>query len=304
MTIAGSVELPLRIGRRTVARVRRRLVRVPISLNGALDGNPPPLPPLGAGTDGYLITGLPALSLELVQRMRPELKPFVRQRYSRWHVDLQRGFDAYLGGFSSKSRSTLKRKLKRFAERSGGRIDVRCYRREEEVEPFYRQARAVSALTYQERLLDAGLPDGPDALARMKSLASRDLMRGWLLFLDGEPISYLYAPADGSTLIYANLGYDPAHGDLSPGTVLQLEALRMLMEERRFARFDFTEGEGQHKRQFATGALDCVDLLLLRRNASNMIAGHVLGGFDKAVAIAKQAVGKAGLDAAVRSRLG
>jgi CelD/BcsL family acetyltransferase involved in cellulose biosynthesis len=77
----------------------------------------------------------------------------------------------------------------------------------------------------------------------------------------------------------------------------------MLMDEQSFERFDFTEGEGQHKRQFATGSLECVDLLLLRRNASNLIAGHVLAGFDRAVAIVKRAVKGAGLDEAVRSRL-
>jgi hypothetical protein len=170
---AATIHLPLRVGRRTVARLRRRLVRVPMSLNEALDGKAPPLPPLDASTDGYLITGLPASSLDSVERMRPELKPFLRQRYSRWHVELRRSFDDYLGTFSGKSRSTLKRKLRRFAERSGGSIDVRCYRREDEVEQFYQGARAVSALSYQERLLNAGLPEGPEALARCGRLPRR-----------------------------------------------------------------------------------------------------------------------------------
>jgi hypothetical protein len=74
----------------------------------------------------------------------------------------------------------------------------------------------VSALTYQERLLDAGLPAGPEALERMRALARRDQMRGWLLFVDARPISYLYAPAEGDTLIYAFLGYDPEFAELSP----------------------------------------------------------------------------------------
>ena len=68
----------------------------------------------------------------------------------------------------------------------------------------------------------------------------------------------------GDTVIYAHVGHDPAFNDLSPGAVLQLEAMRDLFDEGGFARFDFTEGEGQHKRQFATGGVACVDLLLLR----------------------------------------
>src|SRR3546814_19032209 len=89
-------------------------------------------------------------------------------------------------------------------------------------------------------------------------------MRCWLLFVDDGPISYLYSPAEGDTLIYAHLGYDPAFSEFSPGTVLQLEAMRDLMGAGRFRLFDFTEGDGQHKRQFGTGTLECVDLLLLQ----------------------------------------
>jgi CelD/BcsL family acetyltransferase involved in cellulose biosynthesis len=64
--------------------------------------------------------------------------------------------------------------------------------------------------------------------------------------------------------------------------------MRMLMEERRFAWFDFTEGDGQHKRQFATGAVDSLDLLLLRPTFANLAAARTLTGFDGAVALAKR----------------
>ena len=167
-------------------------------------------------------------------------------------------------------------------------IDLRCYRTAEDMEAFYEQARAVSALTYQERLLRAGLPEGPEELAEMRALAARDQARGWLLWLDGRPISYLYAPAEGETLLYAFLGYDPAFAALSPGNVLQLEVMRQLMDERRFRRFDFAEGEGRHKALFATGAVDCVDLLLLRPTFANLAAGRALTLFDGAVELAKR----------------
>lgn len=138
------------------------------------------------------------------------------------------------------------------------------------------------ALTYQERLLEAGLPQ--DELPRLVEWAKRDAVRGWILFLDGRPASYLHCPAEGDTLVYAHLGYDPALAELSPGTVLQLEALRMLIDERRFRLLDFTEGEGAHKSRFATGAVDCVDLLLLKPSFANIAAARALTAFDAAAA--------------------
>jgi CelD/BcsL family acetyltransferase involved in cellulose biosynthesis len=286
--VTAAVALPFRVGARTVWRVRRRLQRVPVTLEQARRGELPHLPPLDG--DGYFMTSLPVGALADVAAAQPGLRAFVRQRYRRWFANLDQSFDAYLAGFSSKSRSTLKRKVRKLAERSGGTLDLRCYRTPAAIDEFHRHARAVSALSYQERLLDYGLPDGEAAVAEMRDLAARDAMRGWILFLDGRPASYLYAPSDGATLIYAYLGYDPRFADLSPGAVLQIEAMRALMAERRFRLFDFTEGEGQHKKLFATGEVECVDLLLVRPTAGNLLTGWSLGAFDATIAFAKRVV--------------
>jgi CelD/BcsL family acetyltransferase involved in cellulose biosynthesis len=291
---ASETILPFRVGARTLGTLRRSLVRRRVPLEAALAGEMPELPPLARDEDGFLLNALPA-HLGGPIASETGLRPFVRQQYRRSYARLDQDFDAYFAGFPAKSRSTCRRKLKRMAERSGGAIDVCCYRGVEEIERFHAEARALSGRTYQERLLSAGLPDGNEALAEMRALAARDRVRGWLLRLDGRPIAYLYAPAEGGTLLYAHLGYDPDHADLSPGTVLQLEAMRQLMEERRFRLFDFTEGDGQHKRLFATDAIECVDLLLVRPTARNLLAAHALAGFDRGVALAKTGVAAVGL---------
>jgi CelD/BcsL family acetyltransferase involved in cellulose biosynthesis len=298
--VTATVALPLMVGARTLWTLKRRLVRLPLRLEDALAAAPPRLPPLQDGADGYLVSSLPAAMLGEVLS-GTSLRPFVRQRYRRSYAELDGSFDTYLAGFSAKSRSTLRRKVRKFAERSGGAIDLRLYSAPSEMAQFYRHARAVSQLTYQERLLGAGLPDGPDALARMEALARRDSIRGWLLFLDGRPVSYLHAPAEGDTLVYAHLGYDPDIAELSPGTVLQFEVMRQLVGQRRFRLFDFTEGEGQHKRQFGTADLDCLDLLLLRGTLPNLAAGHGLNAFDSAVAAGKKAVLALGLEKLARA---
>lgn len=274
-----------------------------MTLAEGLAGDLPDLAPLTPGAAGHFLTALPATFVQPLVTTQPDLKPFVRQSYRRSFAALDTGFDAYLAGFSAKTRSTLKRKLRRFAEQSGGTIDLRCYRTPDEIAEFHAHARLISASTYQEQRFGAGLPDGEAALAHMRAQAARDEIRGWILFLDDRPVSYLHAPSEGETLLYAHLGYDPAFADLSPGTVLQTEAMRMLMEERRFRWFDFTEGDGQHKRLFATGAVDCVDLLLLRRTPANLATGYLLNGVDRSVAAAKAALARLGSDRLVRNVL-
>ena len=283
--IASRVPLPLTIGRRTLARVHRRLVRLFVPLEQALAGQELILPGLPAKADGYYLRAVPVAEAEHLAAASG-MRRIIRQAYPRHYADLALGFDPWLATFSAKSRSSLRRKRRKLEERSGGRLDVRHYRTPEEVRTFFAEARALSALTYQERLLDAGLP--ADALTDMEALAGGDQVRAFLLYLDDRAAAYLYAPGDGVTLRYAYLGHDPARADLSPGTVLQLEAMRILMEEGRFRWFDFTEGDGQHKRQFATGSIDSVDLLLLRPSLSNFATASALAGFDRAVTLAKR----------------
>ncbi|MGQ0558017.1 MAG: GNAT family N-acetyltransferase [Sphingosinicella sp.] len=287
---ASDISLPLRVGRRTLVTLRRRLVRLRLSLDAALGGTAPALPPLGAGEQGWLVTGLPQAMAEALRARNRDHLACVRQAYRRHFARLDIGFDAYWQFFSPRSRSSLKRKQRRFAELAGGAIDVRAYRTVEEIERFHALARPLSARTYQEKRLGAGLPADADSLAAMRALARRDGLRAFLLLLRGRPLAYLYLPAEGDTLVYAFLGYDPDFADFSPGTLLQLEAMRLLMAEGRFHRLDFTEGEGRHKSQFATGDISCVDLLLLRPNLANRLLCLALTAFDATVAAIKRLV--------------
>jgi hypothetical protein len=99
--------LRLQIGARTVASIPRRLVRVGLSLDDALSGRMPPLPPLTRDDHGYLVTSLP-------EALAPDWRglSFERQRYTRYYVDLAAGEAAWRGGLSGQTRSTLKRKAK------------------------------------------------------------------------------------------------------------------------------------------------------------------------------------------------
>ena len=136
-------------------------------------------------------------------------------------------------------------------------------------------------------------------MARLQMLAAADGVRGWLLLIGGEPAAYLCCTAQGSALRYDYVGHDPALNDLSPGTVLQAAAMEALFADR-FARFDFTEGEGQHKRLFSTGGVDCVDVLLLRPTLANRMTLAALTGFDGAMARAKRAARHPALAAMAR----
>lgn len=242
---------------------------------------PPPIKQLPAGCEGYLIRAMPVdEALPQCSRVRGYLR-YVPRQYRHHYIDLGMSFADYGKKFSSKTRSTINRKVRKFAEHCGGALNWKVYRHPDQVMDFYRLARQVSGKTYQEKLLDAGLPEGDAFVQSMMTLAEADQMRGYILFDNEEPIAYLYCPVHDGVLIYAYLGYDPAYREWSVGTVLQWQALEDLFNECRFRYFDFTEGESDHKRLFATDNIQCANVYFLRPGLRNRLLVRGQQGMDK-----------------------
>jgi CelD/BcsL family acetyltransferase involved in cellulose biosynthesis len=232
----------------------------------------------------------------------PDAIRYVPRQYRRYFVDLQKGtFADYLAAFSGKSRSTLRRKVKKLTEECGGQLSMREYATPEEIETFYGLAREVSRKTYQERLLGSGVPDTDAFRAHVRDLAARGDVRGYLLSHGDKPIAFILCPVDNGTLIYEYVGYDPDYKNLSPGTVLQYLVLEKLFGDGSHRAFDFTEGEGQHKEFFSTGNMLCADVYYFRRTVRNLWALRAHSATAAASASAVRALRRLGVDKKIKS---
>lgn len=188
------------------------------------------------------------------------------------YIDLRAfaSFEDYLGQFSGKSRSTLLRKVRKFAEASGGSVQWRIFASPDEMEEFAALGREVSALTYQERLLQNGLPRDDAFVDTLRRRAAEGGVEGYILYKDGAPAAYLCSFVNGEIMSYNWLGYDPALQALSPGTVLQYQVLESLFARARVAIFDFTEGEGAQKAFFGTQHRTCAKTYMLKRSVGHL----------------------------------
>lgn len=263
-------ELSYRLGEITLFRKRFRGVALLahfFDLGSDPDEPRPPVERFDSGAQVIVTRSHPIHGSLPVLTARDGMLRYVVAHYTRYHIDLSGDFDRYLAKFSAKTRNTLRRKVRRFLEIGEG-CEMRAYKHPDEMEEFHRQARDVSALTYQERLLDAGIPGEPGFLAQLVALAKADSVRAYVLFLRGKAIAYLCCPAVDGVLLYSYLGYDPQHAEVSPGSVLQYLVLESLFREKRFRAFDFTEGQGEHKRFFGTHETPCADICYFRLSFS------------------------------------
>lgn len=295
-----SAAIDFTLGSRRLLSVPRALSTWSFGLEQVLSQALPDAP--APGPDGLRILSAPTERLGAIAARYPGFVAGGRQDYRRHYIDMTGSFADYMARFSGKTRSTLRRKAKKLAEETGG-TTITEHRSPAEIEAFLAAALPLSARTYQARLLDAGLPDSPEARRAMLEAAEDDRMRGFLLHARGAPIAYLSLPVVGATLVYAHLGYDPDHARLSPGTVLQMEALERLFAEQRYRWFDFTEGDGAHKAMFGTGSAACSSLVLLRPTLANRALLASRGAFDAGVARAKALAERSGALAQIRARL-
>lgn len=271
------------LGDRPVFAATRMLVPVAYGLDAILRDAPLVAAPLTDAADGYRLQSAPIGRIAQLGRDFPGLIASQPQIYARHYIDMATGHDGYLAQFSSKTRATLKRKMRKLADAGGGSLDIRSYHRPDQIDAFFAAALPLSEQTYQARLLNSGLPCNDAFRAEAHRLAGSNNLRAYILFLQGRAIAYLYLPVEDDVLIYAYLGYDQASAHLSPGTVLQMHALEQLFAEQRFRYFDFTEGDGAHKMLFGTDQVQCATVFLLKPTLANraLLAGQ--HGFNTAV---------------------
>lgn len=265
----------------------------------AQDSVQPPDEALHRDSQGFLIRGLPLSGPQPATQRVGGYLCYIPARYQHCYIDFDMSFDAYQKKFSSKTRSTINRKIRKFREHCGGELKWETYKSPDVMREFFRHARAISVLTYQERLLDAGIPGDEAFIAQAEALAARNGVRAYILFDKDRPVSYLYCPIREGVLIYAYLGYDPEYMHLSVGTVLQWLAVEQMFEEGGYRYFDFTEGQADHKRLFATDQRYCANVYLLRNSLRNrlLVRAHmIMNG-------ASERIGKLLDDLGVKARL-
>ncbi len=297
-----STSIDFTVGSRRLLSVGRALSTWAFTLQDVLAADDAPLSAAKSGPDGLRILSAPQSAVAAIQAQFPQYLIGGRQDYQRHYIDMRPAvcpsYEDYLARFSGKTRSTLRRKQRKLASEAGEGFAITEHRTPDEVAAFFDAALPLSAKTYQARLLDAGLPETPEARTELLTKAEAGEMRCYLLHAGSKgaskPIAYLSLPVVGDTLVYAHLGYDPEWSRFSPGTVLQMEALERLFAEARFAYFDFTEGDGAHKAMFGSDSIDCASFVMLKPSVANRTLLSARAGFDGLVAGTKSVAERSG----------
>lgn len=202
---------------------------------------------------------------------------YVPNAGARHLIDLSGTFKDYSSRFSGRRRNTLARRVRKFAEFSGGTHEMRIFSRPEEMPEFRRAAVTLSESSYKAQL-GATFQDLAISVEELAEAASCGGVRGYVLYCGPSPAACVYCRVQGANLLYVYPAYAPGYASLSPGTVLLWLTLQSLFDEQRFKYLDFLWGVYPYKLLFSTTAIRVAAVYCFRGTLRNrlLVLSHLM----------------------------
>jgi CelD/BcsL family acetyltransferase involved in cellulose biosynthesis len=197
-----------------------------------------------------------------------------------WRAEIPDSFDEYLRRRSRGIRRNIRRYGNRLIEAYGDRLSLQVYRDEADIERLFRDTASVAAKTYQAAI---GASFSDDDLRRsLTRLAMRcGWFRGYVLYLDGEPVAFWYGLGYRGVFSTDITGYDPAYGDLRIGRYVMVKLIEDLCADHAIHSLDYGFGDAEYKRLFGDRNWAEEDVLVYAPSARairiNLLRTLVLG---------------------------
>ena len=225
----------------------------------------------GGGVDTLFLEGIPVNSYlwnylhrsELIRRSFLVYEPEPPTAHPILRVE--GSFEQYMGKYSSKTRNTLTRKVKKFREGALGPMRFARFERPEDVPLFMKHAVEVSRKTYQWIRHQRGLSATELITRRLLFAAQHGSMRSYLLYCGENPCAFLVGYQACGRFLLDEIGFDPAFAKHSAGTVLQLLTVEDLFAYNRPRLFDLGD-YGRYKEVLSTESYLQGKLYLFRRS--------------------------------------
>ena len=165
----------------------------------------------------------------------------------------------YWKQFSRKTRYNLSYNVKRFEHR------LVKYTAPSDLPVFLEKAHAVSTRSWQAALMGVRVRNSPEERQHWGQIAELGAFRSYILEHAGTPVAFLIGTYWNGYYIYEETGYEQAHFQHSPGTVLLYRVIEEMIAIDTPRVFDFGAGDAEHKRMFSTHHIRSGPILLASR---------------------------------------
>jgi hypothetical protein len=179
-------------------------------------------------------------------------RDYIRITQPHFTAALPASVEEFYRGLSSGARWQAKSKQKKLLKEFGCDVKVRCFQDASELDDMIQDVEKIARKSYQ-RGMGVGFVDTPATRNDLRLKAERGRLRGYLLYLRGEPCAFWIGEINRGTFDSDSLAYDAAFGMYSPGMFLILKVMEGFCDGHRegVTRVDFNMGHAQYKQVLA-----------------------------------------------------
>jgi hypothetical protein len=167
-----------------------------------------------------------------------------------WRMVVPRTMEEFYASRSRKHRKHLRQYQNALERQFPNQIEVRTYRKPEDLARAIQDAAAISKNTYQAAM-GVGFADDVRRRHLLRTAAEKGWFRGHILYLNGEPAAFRFALCYNGVYFGDGIGYDARWKQLRVGTILFAKVLERLCGEEAVEYYDFGFGDAEYKRSYA-----------------------------------------------------
>ncbi len=167
--------------------------------------------------------------------------------HDHWWIELPATFNEFLQNLSRKTRHEFRRHQKMLDADFAGRMHVRSFRYEDEVDEMAREVEKVYQKTYQHTL-GVGFKGDAETLESLRATARKGGLCGNVLYVGCEPIAFFVGKWYKDTLFGYYMGFDPEYGKYSPGLLILMHSVEQCFVRTGARRVDLGWGDRRYKR--------------------------------------------------------
>lgn len=182
---------------------------------------------------------------------------------ARWWIDFPPDPAGYWKKFSKKTREGFRAKVRKLDH------EFLKFTAHDQVPAFLQMAHEISKTSWQTKRMGLRIANTPESERFWKILARIGAFRSYVLRHAGRPIAFMVGRQWNGRFYYEEAGYDVEFSRQSPGTVLQIRVLEDLISRDTPRLFDFSFGDGDHKRLFGNRQTNNAAILVLPRTWKN-----------------------------------
>jgi hypothetical protein len=172
-----------------------------------------------------------------------------------WSMPIPESVEPLYQSFAPKTRSTLRRKMRKLEKEFTDQIKIMTYRDENRLEEAMCAASQVSRHTYQTAL-GWGFVNDSRTRETLAAAAHRGWLRMSIVYIKEEPCAFQLGLQYGKTYFLEQLEFHPRWKQWNVGTVLFMKVLEDLCRDPSVERFNFGFGDAQYKRSYGNECWD------------------------------------------------